>query len=242
MKLMERVGFEGIGGKRIFYALAEPKGADTIVIFCHGFSANHINSGRSFVSFARILQKHHVSTLRFDMPNAGDSEGEFINVSFKRWVAATEHFVHSAIKHYKKIVLLGSSIGANVAVSVAADPELHYHISGLILWMPDPVLEFKLDPDKTYEQGGLEFKGKFWQEAYQADFLDALHNYTGPVQVVYGSEDQVVDAHSRKAVADSMKLRHQPVLTLHGEGHGKWSAAAQGKAFAAGVEFIDKEL
>src|SRR5271155_5466123 len=48
-----------------------------LVILCHGFTGNKIESGRLFVQTARALQQAGISALRFDFMGSGDSSGEF---------------------------------------------------------------------------------------------------------------------------------------------------------------------
>ncbi len=235
---MERVGFDSIDSRRIFYAIAEPKGADTIVIMCHRLHGDSTGPSRMYVRFARVLQKHSIATLRFDFPGRGHSSAELADIDYESWVSALKHFINQASKHYKNIFLLGSSIGAHTATVVAGDADYQYNLQGLLLWMPDPVLEFNLSPAKVYEKKGQLINGSFWQAAAKADFLEKLHGFTGPVYVVYGDADESVDAHSRRAVVDMVKINHGQHYILHGQGHGEWTHASQQRVFETSLEFI----
>ena len=83
----EKVYFEKVNGKDIFCALAEPEpNQKKMVIMSHGFRASSIGPARTFVDFARILNKNGYSTLRFDQANSGNSEGDYLDSSYNEWV------------------------------------------------------------------------------------------------------------------------------------------------------------
>lgn len=92
---MEKVYFEKVNGKNIFCALAEPEiSQKKIVIMSHGFRGSSVGSARTSVDFARILNKNGYSTLRFDQPNSGNSEGDYLDSSYNEWVDTIVYFAN----------------------------------------------------------------------------------------------------------------------------------------------------
>ena len=81
---------EIINGKKIVCYLSEPETSQhKIVIMSHGFRSSSLGPARSFVDFSRILVERGFSVLRFDQPNSGNSDGDFLDSSFKEWVDTT---------------------------------------------------------------------------------------------------------------------------------------------------------
>ncbi|MFH2085743.1 MAG: hypothetical protein ABII21_03100 [bacterium] len=88
----QSVYFEEANAKRIFCCLAEPDSTiKKIVIMSHGFRGSSIGPARQFVDFEQVLTKNGYSVLRFDQPNCGNSEGDFLQSSFNEWVATISH-------------------------------------------------------------------------------------------------------------------------------------------------------
>src|SRR6058998_3591078 len=84
---MKTVEFETIDGKKVFFILTEPALLQKkIVIMSHGFRGSSIGPARTFVDFEQRLLQEGFSVLRFDQPNSGNSEGEYINSSFNEWI------------------------------------------------------------------------------------------------------------------------------------------------------------
>lgn len=89
----DKVFFEKINNKNVFCVLSESDNNNKqIVIMSHGFRGSSIGPARTFVDFSRILNKEGISTLRFDQPNCGNSEGDFLDSSFNEWVNTTTYF------------------------------------------------------------------------------------------------------------------------------------------------------
>ena len=90
---MTIVDFETIKGKRVFNIFSESENTKKrIVIMSHGFRASSIGPARTFVDFERILLKEGYSVLRFDQPNSGNSEGNYLKSSFNEWVDTIVYF------------------------------------------------------------------------------------------------------------------------------------------------------
>ena len=82
-----------------------------LIIFCHAYGIN--KDYPAIKQIAETLEKEGYSTLRFDFTGVNESEGVLDDI-----VEQEVNDVLSAIKHfkdYKKVILIGGSIGALVA-------------------------------------------------------------------------------------------------------------------------------
>ncbi len=247
--MREQAQFETIQGKRVFTVFSEPDdGSKTIVIMCHGFKGSTVGAARSFVTFTRLLVENEISVLRFDQPCSGNSEGDFSDSSFTGWVDTVSHFVTMYINLGYKVALLGHSMGATTALVAATCPELSTKIPLLILWAPDPksnkdewfLQDAKLIDEKTqlFEEGGLQFHAKFWQEVLDADFFECLQQYQGKIHLVYGESDKFVSAELKNRVIQAVTEKNQTVLVLEGQDHMLWEHDSCKKVFAAELALI----
>ncbi len=91
----------------------------SLVILCHGFTGNKIESGRLFVQTARALQKAGINALRFDFMGSGDSSGNFCDMSPSSQVRDALQVLAWGRRRYKKVALLGLSFGGGTVICAA---------------------------------------------------------------------------------------------------------------------------
>lgn len=227
----DSIYFEAIRGKKIFCYLHEPdiiSSFPKIVIMNHGFRGTSVGTSRAFVNFARYLVTQGISVLRFDQPNCGNSEGDFIDASFNEWVQTTIYLAKKYLKLHYQVALLGNSIGATTCVIASNNAEIQGRIACLLLWVPDPKATFS-DPDDNntiYEEGGEQYRCRFWMEAQKANFFACLQSYTGGIHLVYGEHDRYISTRQRNQVKSYVQAKGQPILILSGHNHGPWEYAS----------------
>lgn len=220
---MEQVFFEKIQRKKIFCVLSEPNSkSKKIVIMSHGFRGDGIGPARQFVDFQRILNKEGYCVLRFDQPNSGNSEGDYLNSSFKEWINTILFFAKKYLDQGYEVNLLGQSMGASATVAATSDPRIRNRISCILLWVPDPKATVNINPDEIYEEGGQKYKGSFWQEAKDSDFFQCLSNYQGKIHLVYGEADRYVEKDLMNKTIQMVKNKGQEVMVLKGQNHSPW--------------------
>ena len=188
----------------------------------HGFRGNHVGPARSFVDFSRLLNQQGYTVLRFDQPNSGNSEGDFIDSSFHEWVDTTAHFARHYLETGYRVVLMGQSMGASASVLTSYRAEVRGRIACLLLWVPDPKTTFDGVADDVDEEGGQLFRKRFWQEARDEDFFRALQAFDGPIHLVYGEHDRYVDPDLRHQVMEVVRRKGQTILILPGQDHSPW--------------------
>jgi pimeloyl-ACP methyl ester carboxylesterase len=233
---MHSVNYEKINGKDVFVAFSEPeKPQKKLVIMSHGFRGSSIGPARTFVDFGRILLKNRISVLRFDQPNSGNSEGDYIESSFNEWVDTTAYLANKYLKKDYQVALLGQSMGASTTVVASARPEVKEKIKCLLLWVPDPKTTFDKSPNEIYEEGGQKYKGTFWQEAKDSDFFGCLNQFEGAIHLVYGENDKYISKELRNEVVDAVKAKNQKVIILPKQDHSPWE-------FDIAQQVYDEEL
>lgn len=237
---MKSVYFENLKGKKIFYYLTEPEPSERkIVIMSHGFRGSSIGPARAFVDFEALLFKKRFSVLRFDQPNSGNSDGDYLNSSFNKWVDTTTHFAKKYLNLGYQVALLGQSMGASTSVIASARPEIKDKTKCLLLWVPDPKSTFKENPDEVYEEGGQKYRGTFWQEAKESDFFKCLNDYEGNVHLVYGENDKFISKELRDKVIEVVKSKGHKVMVLEGQEHSPWEFDIAQKVYSEELELIE---
>lgn len=234
---MEKVFFETVNNKKIFCYLSEldPE-QKKIIIMAHGFRGNSTGPARQFVDFQRLLNKEGYSVLRIDLPNSGNSDGDYINVSYDEWVNAIFYFAKKYLDLQYKVSLLGQSMGAAATVIATSKPEIKDKISCILLWVPGVnEREFKGNDDEILEEGGQKYKGRFWKEAQNADFFKCLEEYKGKIHLVYGETDKYIRKDLREKVFEIVKGKGESYMVLKGQDHSPW-------AFDAVQEVYKEEL
>lgn len=239
----QQISFEMINGGKVFNIRTEPDSPkNKIVIMSHGFRGTSIGPERTFVDFEQLFLKEGFSSLRFDQPCSGNSDGDFINSSFNEWVNTTTYFAKKYVDKGYRVILLGQSMGATTTMIATARKELSGKIPAIILWVPDPKSTFEKDANVIYEEGGQKYKGTFWQEAKNADFFDCLNSYTGKIHLVYGENDKYIHADLRNKVINSVKQKGQSVMILAGQDHSTWDYDVIQHVYGEEIKFLKSGL
>jgi len=238
------VSFEIINGKKIFHIITEPdKTEKKIVIMSHGFRGNSIGPSRTFVDFENLLIKNGFSTLRFDQPCGGNSEGHYLDSSFNEWVETTTYFAKKYLDLGYKVALLGQSMGATATMIVASKSELKDKIPCIILWVPGVNdVEFKGGSDEVLEEGGQKYKGRFWIKSKAANFFQCIKDYEGGIHLVYGENDRYISEELRNKVIEEVKAKNQPYMILSGQDHSPWDFDIAQKVYEEELAFLKKHI
>jgi len=238
-----QVSFETIKGKKVFQILTEPDVSEKkIVIMSHGFRGSSIGPARTFVDFENLLIKNGFSTLRFDQPCGGNSEGNYVDSSFNEWIETTTYFANKYLGLSYKVALLGQSMGATTTMIVVAKDKLKNKISCILLWVPDPKSTFTTEGNETGEEGGQKYKETFWQEARDANFFQCLNEYHGGIHLVYGKNDKYISEELRNQVIEEMKKKNQPFMVLPGQDHSPWEFDIAQKVYQEELAFLKKYI
>lgn len=219
----KKVFFETINNKQVFCHLSEVDNQDKkMVIMSHGFRGTSIGPARQFVDFEKILNREGFSVMRFDQPNSGNSEGDYINSSFTEWINTIVYFAKKYLTASYKVSLLGQSMGATATVAASNHPDIKGKIPCLLLWVPDATTTININPDEVYEEGGQKYNGIFWHEAKNSDFFKCLEAYEGGIHLVYGGKDRFVERELMDKTIEIVKSKKQPYMILESQDHSPW--------------------
>lgn len=238
-----QVSFETINGKRVFQILTESDSPEKkIIIMSHGFRGSSIGPARTFVDFERLLIQSGFSTLRFDQPCGGNSEGSYVDSSFNEWIQTTTYFAKKYLGLGYKVVLLGQSMGATTTMIVAAKNDLKDKIPCILLWVPDPKSTYTNEGNEIGEEGGQKYSESFWQEAKDADFFKCIKDYEGGIHLVYGENDKYISPELRNQVVEEVKKKNQPYMILSGQDHSPWDFDIAQKVYQEELAFIKRYI
>jgi alpha/beta superfamily hydrolase len=192
----------GLDGNRIFGIFELPEGGDSfpVVVMLHGFTGEHIVSTFKYPRLSRKLVKRGIATVRFDFRGAGDSEGEFCDMSpltELRDALEIVSLVREKSWFNGKLALIGYSMGGMVA-SLLAGREREF--DAVLLWSPVIMNgeffsreEYSFSRDEKYKDIlGLKLGPGFQRDGLSVDASAELENYHGPLMIIHGSEDESV--------------------------------------------------
>lgn len=239
---MEKVYFEDVSGKKIFCYFSEPQVPQKkMVIMSHGFRGSSLGPARQFVDFQRLLNQEGYSVLRFDQPYSGNSDGDYIDVSYKEWVDTTVYFAKNYLDLGYKVALMGQSMGAAVTIVATNRPELKNKIPCILLWVPGVNDgDYKGNASEVLEEDGQKYRGKFWKEAQDEDSFKALEEYKGGIHLVYGEKDRYVSQDLRERVIELVKKKGEPYMVLKGQDHSPWAFDLVQEVYKAEIEKLKK--
>jgi len=202
------------------------KSTQSLIILCHGFTGDKIESRRLFVEAARAFSHAGYAAFRFDFYGSGDSAGDFSDSLISHNISnLIDAMAWGRNQGYTTIVVLGISMGAATAIltleNQAAD--------ALIAWstVPDMKKLFETkntnfaklkDQIESYEFDGWLLRRDFWEDALKYDIKNALQNLSMPKLIVQGDADQQLFVEG----FEEFKLIVQPpcdFMLMPGAGH-----------------------
>ncbi len=185
-----------------------------LIVIIHGyFSANRVGPARLYVQIARSLSKQGFIVVRADMLGVGDSDGEFSSITYESEVRDIKR-ICGYVKEtfgFTKVILLGHSMGSNLALRVARDRN---DISQLILLAPDvekqggidqlfsPQQQHELDANGYTIRKGLHISRSFIEEIHSDKPYSIAKQLDIPVAVIQGDEDELYSLKGARKLAE----------------------------------------
>lgn len=179
-----------------------------LVILMHGFTSDRgMNPDQLLYQLAARFEEKGLATLRFDFNGHGQSDGKFENMTVLNEIGDAKAILDYArqIAGVGKIYLLGHSQGGVIASMIAGYyPE---KIAKLVLLAPAATLKddalkgdtqgFTYDPNNIPDQlpikKGLTLGGFYLRTAQTLPIYEVAQQYHGPVCLVHGLKDTVVN-------------------------------------------------
>lgn len=169
------------------------------VVFFHGFTGTKVEGHRMFVKMAERLASMGIVALRFDFRGSGDSEGDFIDMTFGGEVSdalrACDYIVKYEDVDPERLGVLGLSMGGAVAACVTGR---YGKVRSTALWAA--VADLALFKEAAKDIGDVDYFDRRGNLVGR-QFIEQLDGYTPleeitlhrtPVLVVHGSDDETV--------------------------------------------------
>lgn len=241
-----------VGGRLIRGVLRAPdtQGPFPTVIFFHGFTVDKVGMMRLHELFARECVKAGFACVRFDFYGCGESEGDFSEMTvghemeegkaIYRW-CLTQDFCDK-----DNLYLSGHSMGGLVASLIA--PELNP--KALVLWAPALNMyhgagirarTMKGPTDKGWDINGLELSREYLEEIRRMDTYNMARGYNGPVLLVHGTEDELVQVDIAWQYQDIYGEQMEMVL-IQGSNHQYSSLPWKQKVYDSSIDFIRRQV
>ncbi len=181
--------------------LTEPENKKNIVVMLHGFTGHKNENGFLFKQIASSIASIDYASLRFDFMGSGDSDGDYIDMTFLTEVEDAKTIIDYAyeLNGNKPIILLGFSMGGAVAGYVAKIKE--EKIAKLILMAPAGCMDehasrcFENAPkidDNSADIGGFCIGKKYVESFNNIDLYCGVASFNRPVIIIHGGDDQAV--------------------------------------------------
>lgn len=198
-------------GQKIFGVFHRPGKLERFptVLICHGLGGNKAGCCRLYVHIAKALTNCGIGALRFDFRGAGDSEGEFSEMTVKGMIsdalASLEYLGQRPDVDADRLGIMGCSFGGTIAIMAA---NRFKRVRSLSTWAPlldiTPWLPKWValnSPGITPEQKKqlMLIEGQlagypFLQELFSLQIgeeLEALHHL--PMLHIHGVKDAIID-------------------------------------------------
>ncbi len=216
-----------------------------IVVFFHGFTGNKTEHDGHFRNLARHLEYYGIASLRMDFSGNGESDGEFYDFTYDTMLPEALQMVEYAksVEGFKRLILLGFSMGGAVASTVSSlIPDDIYKI---ILWSPAGDMGERIV--KRYETleknerenvmlGVFEMSKAMYESAKKWDPMAGIEKFKGEVLIVHGRCDKSVDPLIGAKYAVSYKNSH--LYYIDGAGHGYDGIDQYEKLYKLSIDFL----
>mgnify|MGYP000731207230 CR=1 FL=1 len=132
-----KLTFQDAEGLNVVGILSNPTSSleKPIIILAHGFSSS--KESVTFTTLQNTLNKHKISTFRFDFFGHGESDGKFADVTISKAINNLLHAITFLKEQgYTKIGLFGSSFGGISSIIAASKTVIRIHKYGLSKSIP----------------------------------------------------------------------------------------------------------
>jgi len=218
--------------------------AETMVIFIHGF----MGSPDQFSDLADAVYEKGCSTMSILLPGHGAGMGEFVRSNMRDWERHVQSEIDRVDERYKKIILVGHSMGGLLALGASLAPDSR--VAG-VLTIATPLkinkksfyikLQMMTRPSmseikRAYFRATSIGRSAFWHYLILSRPLyhlfrlikqtrGRLAEVTVPVTLFYSRGDETVDYRSAKFFEEGLCNTEPTVVTLDKSWHAYYDAA-----------------
>lgn len=218
-------------GKRLSTVVSLPDSAEnpSVVIMLHGGpDGRKIGPGNIYETLTEDLVSRGIGTIRFDFLGEGDSEGNYVDMTFAGQRAEYQKVLfYARSQGFKSIGLLAESYGGATAVA-----EYTYDIRCLgLLWptidLLDTSFNVYLEPERLVEleekgeisDGDIRIGKEFIRELQQeGNVLHHVCKITAPTILIHGDADEEVPYQQSQAIYARLS-EPKKITIVEGAGH-----------------------
>ncbi len=188
---LEDVWFSAADGTKLFGWYVEGPATSAVLLWCHGNAGNIINR----LDNLRELYRRGLSVFIFDYRGYGRSRGRPSEEGlYQDAIGAYDYVTRTRMIRPERLIVFGRSLGAAVAVELAAQKPA----AGLILESSFPSIEAVA---KRY-YGGLPVH---WLLGSDFRLLDRLPQLSLPTLIIHGDQDDIIPLELGQRVFDAAK-------------------------------------
>jgi esterase/lipase len=199
---VEKIILKNSKGEKIVGVLSVRDKKKPIIIICHGYNVN--KDSFLYKDISKSLNENGFSTFRFDFSGYGESEGKREDATISKGLddlKAVIDYIYN--KNFKKIILLGHSLGGTISILESVENE---KITALIslssVTYPKKMKTDKFPKeivDKVIKYGKFVFvKGRekyiltkeFFDDLEKYDILASVKKIKKPILIIHGKNDE----------------------------------------------------
>ena len=225
--IVEPVTFSSGRGSALAGRIHKPDtGADTGVVFSHGLLSS--KDGYKINRLSADIVSAGCILLTFDFSGAGESSGEISDRSILKQVEDLDGAVNAlGVRGVKRIHLMGSSMGAAVAILYASrnNPLVRslaliaapVDLAGMmrsLTGMSDPAA---LPAGGTTAIRNIPIKNSFFLEIKEIDMIEAVRNIRVPVMAIQGGRDAVVAPYNMTLLENNVRTEFSGIIIPDGD-------------------------
>lgn len=200
----------------------EPPGADTAIVFIHGL----LGSPSFFKPIIAALNPGKCAVSSILLPGHGGNDADFLESNLYQWESAVRRHIFELSKKFRKIILVGHSMGSLLALSNS----IYFPAVIGIIAMATP-LRIRVRFGALKPETGKEYRRSIFTLRGVPRFLDLfslIHNtkrtlrrVSVPTLIVHSIGDEVANIGGIGVL--EKELGHSEKLTLAHSGHSEFS-------------------
>lgn len=250
MKL--KIPSKKIKGKFIYGDFVENKKANTLIVFMSGLSGS--KELPLFMTASTEFFKHGFSTIRVNFCNDGEDKYQkddalnLEDLSFSVYAIELRNILDLFSKKYSRIVLVGHSFGAPIAISFLNKYKKYTYSTELVLWDPT-ILPWKkqwMEEDFVFDKDKGLYLGKhtkevlnkiFYGECVSVDTVNILQMLKRNACIIAARNSADKDA--SKYFSKVHKKKTSVLRIIEKTDHYFKGARAQKELFKTTLNFLD---
>lgn len=238
--------------KFIYGDFIENKKADTLAVFMSGFSGS--KELPLFKTASTKFLKHGFSTLRFNFCNDSDDKHKKVDalnleeLSFSVYVAELKNTLDLVGKKFSRIVLVGHSFGAPIAILFLNKYKKYTNNTELVLWEPT-LLPWKrewMEEDFVFDRNKKLFLGKhtneilnkvFYKECSHTESTDKVLRLSNCKVCIIAAKDSA-DKDAGKYFSKIKNKKNSKLFIIKGANHLFSGKRVQKELFKKTMDFL----